>query len=220
LAVQLEHLQEEFYRPGFKDDKKMEQAEEFESHLAKDIYLFFHSQEENYDGDIIRKWIISGDIEALALLYVLLNKKNYFMKIRPHLSFIDYFNLIKNYFTLCFETDHDHPRIISRYTAGRDLIGWFMSFWNDENIPRKYLEEMKEWLAKLYKEGDKDIKECLVTATLEHLFEDLGVLDFFSDWENDPELKEAYESAKEWWDYGKSDPKTFSILDLLGHKRK
>jgi len=198
----------------------MEQAEEFESHLATDIYLFFHNQGDNYDGDIIRKWIISSDIEALSVLYVFLDEEKYFMKIKPPLSFLDYFNLIKNYFTLCFKVDHNHPWIISRYAACSDLIGWFMSFWNDENIPRKYLEEMKEWLAKLYKEGDKDIKECLVTATLEHLFEDSGVLDFFSDWKNDPELKEAYESAKEWWDYGKSDPKTFSILDLLGHKRK
>lgn len=198
----------------------MEQTEEFESQLAKDIYRFFHSQKDNYDGHIIREWIKSGNIEDLSLLYVLLNKKKYFMKIEPQLSFIDYFNLIKNYFTLCLETDHDHPRIISRYTAGRDLIGWFMSFWNDKKIPRKYLVEMKDWLAELYKKGDNYLKECLITATLEHLFEDSGVLNFFSDWKNDPELKEAYESAKEWWDYGKSDPKTFSMLDLLGHKRR
>jgi hypothetical protein len=190
------------------------------SKLAKEIYNYFQSNLDVYDGGLIKKWLKSNEIEALAVLDVFINEEKYYLKIQPPLTFLDYYNMVLKYFSLCLKNDHMSAWINSRYTAGRDLIGWFMSFWNDKKVPRKYLNQMKDWIAGLYKEGDKELKECIITATLEHLFEDIKVLKFFSDWENDPELKEAYESAKEWWGFGKSEPEKYSILDILGHKIK
>lgn len=186
----------------------------------KDIYDYFENNREVYDGLLIRKWLKSNKIELLSALSSLLREKKYYLKIKPPLTFLDYYNLVIDYFSLCFEKDHSDPCIDSRYSAGRDLIYWFMNFWNDKKIPRKYLKHMKDWIAEIYKNGDKELKECLITATLEHLFEDTEIREFFSDWQEDPELNEAYESAKQWWDLGKIAPKEFSVLEISGHKRK
>jgi len=60
------------------------------------------------------------------------------------------------------------------------------------------IDELKKELAELYKKGDERLRICIVTATLEHLFERRDISQYFADWKNDPILKIAYSEAMEW----------------------
>ena len=49
------------------------------------------------------------------------------------------------------------------------------------------------------------IRTCIVTATLEHLFEHKDIREFFSDWKKDPVLAIAHKEASVWYlDGGKT----------------
>ena len=59
-------------------------------------------------------------------------------------------------------------------------------------------------LGRLYKEGDPDTRVSIVQATLEHLFEQDQIREFFSDWKNDEVLAVAHEEASEWYTGGEA----------------
>jgi hypothetical protein len=50
-------------------------------------------------------------------------------------------------------------------------------------------------MAALYKEGDQRLRTCIVQATLEHLFERKPIKKYFSDWKQNPMLRDAFEEA-------------------------
>lgn len=73
-------------------------------------------------------------------------------------------------------------------------------------MPRPLLEDLKSWLGRLYKEGKPEIRTCIVHATLEHLFEQKQIRKFFSNWQNDVVLAEAYRESSEWYKGGGKTP--------------
>ena len=77
-------------------------------------------------------------------------------------------------------------------------MAWFGGLWDDPSIAKSALSEIKDQLRKLYLEGDSDVRLALIQGTLEHLFENASVCEFFADWLSDPELQKAYEEAAEW----------------------
>jgi hypothetical protein len=50
----------------------------------------------------------------------------------------------------------------------------------------------------LYKAGDAGVRDALLNAVLEHLFENRELADFFKDWLDDPALAEVYRDALLW----------------------
>jgi hypothetical protein len=146
----------------------------------------------------IERWMGSEDLEALGALMVILTKKKHYLRITPPLGLDDYFPFLLHYFERCLRENVDGEWMDSSYTAAWSLVNWFRGFWDDPEVPRKRLREMKDWLARLYREGDERLRNCLVTGTLEHLFEDKAIARFFDDWRKDPVLTVAYREAMEW----------------------
>jgi hypothetical protein len=90
--------------------------------------------------------------------------------------------------------------------AGTELVNIFVRLWKDASVPRPGLEDLKGWLETLYREGDQAIRTCVIQATLEHLFEQEQIREFFSDWQKDGELALAHREASEWYKGGGSSP--------------
>jgi hypothetical protein len=42
----------------------------------------------------------------------------------------------------------------SSYSAGWDLVGVFVTLWDDKTVPRELLEDLKAWIGGVYKNGD------------------------------------------------------------------
>lgn len=153
-----------------------------------------------------QEWMNADDPEALGALYHLLFDRRFTARIDPPLTFEDYQSFARAYFGRCLREDPKGAWVDSRYSAGWDLVGWIASLWKNREVHEAALADWKRWLAELYKGGDEDLRTCLVTATLEHLFEQPGLPEFFAEWKEDPLLAEAYGQAMEWVDHGGRSP--------------
>ncbi len=137
-------------------------------------------------------------MEVLGAAYDLIVRAQLSRRIVPPLSFDQWHPFILGFYVRCFRENPQGEWALSRYRAGADLIGYFVGLWEDEDCSRDVMMEMKNWLASLYREGDEQLRTCVVTATLEHLFEEEALRNFFADWQDDLVLKEAHTQAMEW----------------------
>ena len=154
----------------------------------------------------IEQFMNHGDIEVLGAVYAFITDERRSKVIEPSLQFEDYYQFVTRYYERCLREDPKSKWADSRYSAGHDLVGWFVSLWNDKEVPKSAIANLKAWLAQLYREGDEALRNCLVTATLEHLFEHQKIRKYFADWEGDPVLGAAFAGAKEWVQGGGSTP--------------
>jgi hypothetical protein len=152
----------------------------------------------------LREWMKSGDVEILGFAHSMIDDARF--RIEPPLPIADYVGFVKSHYELCLRDNPDGEWSDSRFSAGADLVNIFGGLWRDPQVPRPLLGDLKDWLGQLYKDGDEGIRRCIVQATLEHLVEQKPIRDFFSDWQNDPVLRIAYDEACLWPDGGGSTP--------------
>ena len=139
-----------------------------------------------------------GDINVLGAVYTFIMDSKNNQRVEPPLLYADYQRFLLSYYERCFREDPQSAWADSRYSAGWDLVNWFSHIWQDNNIPRSGVAELKDLLARLYREGDEKLRTCIVTATVEHLFEQKAIRKYFEDWRKDPVLDTAYQQAMEW----------------------
>ncbi|MBZ5721514.1 MAG: hypothetical protein LAO03_14135 [Acidobacteriia bacterium] len=141
----------------------------------------------------VREWFKSNDIEVLGFTSALIHDARF--RVEPPLTPNEYKSFVTHYYGRCLKEDPKSKWADSRYSAGSTLVNAFASLWRDSSVPRQVLKELKAWLGLLYKEGDESMRACIVTATLEHLFEQEDIREFFSDWKKDPLLAVAHKEA-------------------------
>jgi hypothetical protein len=127
-------------------------------------------------------------------------------RVQPPISIAEYVEFTKSYYGRCFRENPDGDWSSSRFMAGTELVNISVRLWKDASVPRPVLEDLKGWLEKLYRERDQAIRTCVIQATLEHLFEQEQIREFFSDWQKDGELALAHSEASEWYKGGGSSP--------------
>jgi hypothetical protein len=152
----------------------------------------------------VQRWMASTDIEILGFTYALLSDRR--IRIEPSVPLDDYVRFVKLYYERCFRENPDGEWSDSSHSAGMGFVNLFAHLWRDMSVPRSVLDDLKVWLGRLYKEGDPDIRICIVQATLEHLFEQEQLREFFSDWKDDKILAVAHEEASEWYKGGGRSP--------------
>lgn len=148
--------------------------------------------------DLVMRWMADPDIEALGATYSLITEKRHARRIEPALTFEECQAFVVRSYERCFLESPDGEWSDSRYSAGWDLVNWFARLWRDPDVPRDALVDLKAWLARLYREADQELRTCIETATLEHLFETPEFRSFFADWASDPVLAAAHEAAMKW----------------------
>ena len=144
------------------------------------------------------EWMKSPDLEVQGALYAKLSERKYVERIEPALEFDDYYTFVVPYLERCIEVNPSSEWSDSRYIAGHQLVAWIMAFWNDNQVPRSKLTEIKDGLAALYRRGDDGVRDAVTNAVLEHLFENRQLVTFFDEWQNDPLLVTAYRDALLW----------------------
>lgn len=152
----------------------------------------------------VQRWIASSDIEILGFTSALLSNRCF--RVEPPITLEDYIQFAKHYYERCLRENPDGEWSDSRFSAGTDLVNIFANLWRDSSVPRPVLVDLKSWLGRLYKEGDPDLRIGMVQATLEHLFEQEQIREFFSDWRDDEVLATAHDEASEWYKGGGHSP--------------
>ena len=171
--------------------------------LLSEIQSEFEGSEEVKETPIprvkVKAWMQSEDLEVLGAVYRLIMDKRFYFRIAPPLTIKDYVLFVSHYFGRCFREIPKESVVYkwahSRHAAGCELAGWFASLWFDDGVPRILLLEIKNWLASFYKDGDEEIRSCIVTATLKPLFEEKKIAKFFADWRKDVILRRGYDEA-------------------------
>ena len=154
--------------------------------------------------DRVLEWMRTDDIECMGAVYSLIS--DHFDRIDPPLQFDEYHPFVLAYFQRCLSQNPQSEWADTRYGAGANIISWFVWSWRDPDQRMTTVPALKAWLADLYLAGDSDVRTCLVQATLEHLFENRDVADYFSDWKDRPGLATAYREAMEWVEGGGRSP--------------
>jgi hypothetical protein len=168
--------------------------------IAKISAVFDNSKADGstfVQKSLVKEWMSSESISIRGAIYDYVSDASYSKFIDPHMTFDDYFDFVVPYLLDCIKSNVDSEWAHSRYIAGHELVGWIKDFWK-KDAPKKKLDAFKKTLATRFKEGDDGIKDAIINAVLEHLFENSGIRKFFSDWREDPELKQAYEDAMLW----------------------
>ncbi len=140
----------------------------------------------------------SHDKQVQGCIFTKISDSERAKHIKPPLDFEDYYRFVIPYLEKCIEENPDGEWMSSRYIAGHELVFWIVSFWNDATVSRAKLAEIKQRLAELYKRGDAGVRDAVLNAVLEHLFENSQLVKFFEDWKADPLLAAVYRDALLW----------------------
>ena len=154
---------------------------------------------------VVKSWMSSQDPDVLGATYVLLTSSIHAHRIDPPLTFDEIFEFLLRYYEWCLRTDPKSQWANSRYSAGWDLAGWFISLW-DRHVDEKYIDRSKDLLERLYRTEGPELQRCIEHAILEHLFERKEIRKIFDAWRNDPGLKPAYDEAALWVAHGGTSP--------------
>ena len=142
-------------------------------------------------------WMKSKDIKVLGALYVLTDEA--WHRIKPELGMEATCEFILEYYKRCIIENPDSGDVLlNRYEAGWSFASWFKHLWSKKPETDKILQKAKNILGELFIEGKQEIRECIVNAVLEHVFEHKEIPSFFEDWRNKPPLDDAYNMALEW----------------------
>lgn len=144
------------------------------------------------------EWMKNDDIEVQGAIYNILMDPNLYDCVSEKYDFYEYMDYILKYYSRCINENPNGEWSDSRYTAGWDLASWFKSLWGDKKHGEIAVKRIKHLLRKLYIGGDMEVRECIITAVLEHLFEEGGIKAYFVDWRDDEILQSAYSEAIEY----------------------
>lgn len=146
--------------------------------------------------DDLREWMKSRDIEVLGFVNAMIHNQRF--RIEPPLDINEYVHHVKHYYGRCFRENPDGEWSNSSYLGGAEVVRIFIKLFDDGEVPRNTIHDLKAWLSDLYKTADERLRTCIVHATLEHLFERKPIRKYFEDWKKDSVLRPAYEQACEW----------------------
>lgn len=146
----------------------------------------------------VERWMQSGDINVQGAVYNFILEEKCLSRVQPPLEFEDYNQYILNFYERCIIENPDTEWVLSRYIAGYEFVNYFKWAWNIPELNRKVLEGFKKWLGDLYKRGNEEVRICIITSIIEHLFENKNISKFFNNWKEDLILQTAYSEGMVW----------------------
>lgn len=150
-------------------------------------------------AETVRSWMRSPSVEVLGAVSHIVTYPPYWERITPPLDEEELAGFLFALYERCMREDPQGDWALSRYEATRELVGWFDAVPGDEDLGEQtFVLGLKKWLAELYRASAEDVREAIVCGALEHILEDPRWRPYFSDWHDDPALREAYLRAMEW----------------------
>lgn len=148
----------------------------------------------------VRRWIDSGDLLTWSAVYALLERPSTQFPVEEAADFM------RRYLIRCIEEnpapgDHLH----GGYEAAWDLAALLKEWRRRGGRVAATVRGIALELEKLYRRGDPATKNRVLCGVLEHAFEDAALRPYFSNWDRDEELREAYDLAMDWGESHESD---------------
>lgn len=144
--------------------------------------------------------MLSNDDEVLGAVVELVTYSDSWERIEPPLDWDEVEPFMLAQYERFIDMDvQDAEWAPSRYGACAGLLSWFRVVPADTDVlDQDFLCRLKDWMRRIYLEGDQAIKDAIVCGALEHILEEPRWRGFFKDWDEDLDLHVAYERAMEW----------------------
>ena len=155
------------------------------------------TSEEPIARDDVRRWIESGDLLTWSVVYELTNRA--WSRITPEIPGDEQIEFMRRYLLRCIEenpTPGDY--LHGGYEAAWELADCLKHWRAQDGSTANALRGIAIDLEKAYRRADAAMKNRILCGVMEHAFEDPAVRQYFSNWERDTELREAYKLALEW----------------------
>lgn len=166
-----------------------------EKQWTVDEIISHFEQKAPISGALVLKWLDTDDLEILGVVYHYLNEQRYANRV----TFQPPFEVIKprifDFLERCLIEDPVGEWCLTRYEAAREFARWFAWWWKAPFVSRPYLLEFKNRLARVCRENDEAVVVAVGTGALEHLFTKKKVVEFFSNWRDDPALRDVFTQA-------------------------
>lgn len=147
--------------------------------------------------DTVRTWMQNDDIEVMGALWdKIVSEDSVVRRIEPTLVLEEAERFIMRYFERVVLENPDGEWSDSRYSILTTIASFFQDASADRDDP--FLADLKVFLARMYIEGNSEIRNAIVTGALEHIMEQRRWREFYKDWCDDPILGQAYNEALEW----------------------
>jgi hypothetical protein len=158
----------------------------------------FSDKNSPIDKSLVLAWMQDSELEVIAAVSCYISKKDITDRITPQLKFNETFSFLLHLYARSLKENNPGEWAETQYGAAREVVGLIKSLWSNNQINAEQFGNFKKWLADLFITGDSDLKECIVNAILEHLFEDSTLLAQFEDWKSDRTLAVAYNDSLLW----------------------
>ncbi|MCE5230592.1 hypothetical protein LLG95_13505 [bacterium] len=154
--------------------------------------------QNSYDRKAILDIMADSDLNRPSLLIAMMSNSDVLEKMESCFSFEEITDLHFEFAKRCIIQNPDGVTAPNRYIAAHELVNWLIEL--KRSHEEKIVNDFVYWLECFYKEFilDEDVKICIITGILEHLFEDVDIRLKFLYWRDDPMLVEAYKMAEEW----------------------
>jgi len=144
-------------------------------------------------------WMQSDDLQILGLVVQAFVDYGDLERIEPRLDMQVVYDFLLKYYERCIREDPQCEWADRRYVVGDHIVPWYHGAPETGDEPRQeFLTRVKQLLARLYLDGDEDVRDAIVCGTIEHILEQPRWREFFKDWCDDPILRGAYDYAMEW----------------------
>jgi hypothetical protein len=147
---------------------------------------------------MVEQWMESDDVDVLRAVYDLLGDEKAFRRIQPPFDFAEFPALLLRYMERCLRESPESGGAHNWAVTGMELVAYYWHLWDQRGVRDQEFPKLKQWLTRLYREGNDEVRYRIETAVLEHLLEDAKIAEYFSDWQHDSLLKQAYDAAMEW----------------------
>ncbi len=155
------------------------------------------SCDEPIARDDVRRWIDSGELLTWSAVYALTGKA--WSRIEPEMSGDEQVAFMCRYLLRCIEENPvSGEHLHSGYEAAWELAACLKQWRRMGVRVAGRMRGIAADLERLYRRGDAPIRNRVLCGVLEHAFEDPAVRSYFTDWDRDCELREAYKLAVDW----------------------
>jgi hypothetical protein len=149
--------------------------------------------DEPVSRDDVGRWIDSGDLLTWSAVYALLEKPSTPFPPEEAADFM------RRYLVRCIEENPSPGDYVhGGYEAAWELAAALKEWRRRGGRLAASIRGIAVELEKLYRRGDPATRNRVLCGVLEHAFEDAALRPYFSNWDRDTELREAYNLAMEW----------------------
>ncbi len=158
------------------------------------------ASEDALPADTIRSWMADRDPEVHARAFYVLTEQP--QRVQGHLPNEEQVQFGLRYLERDFRDNVSSDYRLTSFDVADFCRGWFLSLWRNRPHGDHELEQLRDLFARLCREDNAHYKEAITLGALEHLFVYEDIERFFSEWAEDPLLKDIYKDAcwlgQEW----------------------